>query len=45
MRKVVQEDEKELIMKYTLEMAHEEHQERYRESAVKLLNEIAPDMG
>lgn len=24
MRKVVQEEEKELIMKYTLEMAHEE---------------------
>lgn len=45
MRKVVQEEEKELIMKYTLEMAHEEFQEKYRESAVKLLNELAPDMG
>ena len=33
------------IMKTTLELAHDEHNEKLRESAVKLLNELAPDMG
>ena len=37
--------EKEDIMKLTLELAHEESSEKLRESAVKLLNELAPDMG
>jgi len=32
-------------MKTTLELAHDEHNEKLRESAVKLLNELAPDMG
>jgi hypothetical protein len=45
MRKVVKEAEKEHIMKLTLSLAHEESNEKYRESAVKLLNELAPDMG
>jgi hypothetical protein len=31
-------------MKHTLEMAHDEN-EKLRESAVKLLNEMAADMG
>lgn len=45
MRKVVQEPEKERIMKLTLDLAHEESNEKSRESAVKLINELAPDMG
>ena len=44
LRTVVQEPEKEEIMAVTLRMAHDEN-EYQRESAVKLLNEIAPDMG
>jgi len=31
-------------MKLTLDLAHDEN-EKLRESAVKLLNELAPDMG
>jgi len=45
MRKVVEEPEKEHIMKLTLDMAHDESNEKLRESAVKLINELAPDMG
>jgi len=45
MRKVVKEPEKEHIMKLTLCMAHDEKDDKLRESAVKLLNECAPDMG
>lgn len=45
MRKVVNEPEKEHIMKLTLDLAHDEHNEKLRESAVKLINELAPDMG
>lgn len=45
MRKVVNDDEKERIMKLTLDLAHEESNEKSRESAVKLINELAPDMG
>lgn len=45
MRKVVEEPEKERIMKLTLDLAHDEQNEKLRESAVKLLNELAPDMG
>lgn len=45
MRKVVKEAEKEQIMKLTLDLAHDESNEKLRESAVKLLNELAPDMG
>ena len=45
MRKVVREAEKEHIMKLTLDLAHDESNEKLRESAVKLLNELAPDMG
>ncbi len=44
MRKVVWEPEKEHIMKLTLDLAHDEN-EKLRESAVKLINELAPDMG
>ena len=44
MRKVVRDDEKEYIMKLVLELAHDETAQ-LRESAVKLLNELAPDMG
>ena len=44
LRTVVQEPEKEMIMAVTLRMAQDEN-EYNRESAVKLLNEIAPDMG
>lgn len=44
MRTVVREDEKEHIMKLTLDMAHDLN-EKLRESAVKLLNEMAQDMG
>ena len=44
LRSVVKEDYKEHIMKHTLEMAHDEN-EKLRESAVKLLNEMAADMG
>lgn len=44
MRKVVCEPEKEHIMKLTLDLAHDEN-EKLRESAVKLINELAPDMG
>ncbi len=44
MRKVVRDNEKEHIMKLTLDLAHDEN-EKLRESAVKLLNELAPDMG
>ena len=44
MRKVVKDNEKEHIMKLTLDLAHDEN-EKLRESAVKLLNELAPDMG
>ena len=45
MRKVVQDAEKESIMKLTLDLAHEEGNEKLRETAVKLINEIAPEMG
>ena len=45
MRKVIKEPEKEHIMKLTLDMAHEEKDDKLRESSVKLLNECAPDMG
>ena len=45
MRKVAQAKEKEEIMRLTLNLAHEESNEKLRESAVKLLNELAPDMG
>ena len=45
MRKIVKEAEKEHIMKITLDLAHEDSNEKCREIAVKLLNEIAPDMG
>jgi hypothetical protein len=45
MRKVVKEEDKDYIMKLTLDLAHEESSEKLRESAVKLLNELAPDMG
>ena len=45
MRKVVKEAEKEHIMKLTLDLAHEENNEKLRETAVKLLNDLAPDMG
>ena len=45
MRKVVREHEKEHIMNLTLKLAHEEGNEKLRESAVKLINELAPDMG
>ena len=44
MRKLVRDNEKEIIMKLTLDLAHDEN-EKLRESAVKLLNELAPDMG
>lgn len=44
-RKVVKENDKEHIMKLTMELAHEDSSEKLRESAVKLLNELAPDMG
>ncbi len=44
MRKVVKELEKEHIMRLTLCMAHDDN-DKLRESAVKLLNECAPDMG
>lgn len=43
-RNVVNEDEKEHVMRLTLGLAHDEN-EKLRESAVKLLNELAPDMG
>jgi hypothetical protein len=43
-RTVVNEDEKEHVMRLTLGLAHDEN-EKLRESAVKLLNELAPDMG
>jgi HEAT repeat protein len=42
-RNVVNEDEKEHVMRLTLGLAHDEN-EKLRESAVKLLNELAPDM-
>jgi hypothetical protein len=45
LRKVVENDEKEHIMKLTLDLAHDENNDKLRESAVKLLNELAPDMG
>jgi serine/threonine-protein phosphatase 4 regulatory subunit 1 len=32
-------------MKLTLDLAHEENNEKLRETAVKLINEIAPEMG
>jgi hypothetical protein len=32
-------------MKLTLDLAHEEGNEKLRETAVKLINEIAPEMG
>ena len=32
-------------MKLTLDLAHEESNEKLKESAVKLINELAPDMG
>lgn len=41
----MREAEKEHIMKLTLDLAHDESNEKLRESAVKLLNELAPDMG
>ena len=44
-RKVVKEKDKEHIMKLTMGLAHEDSSEKLRESAVKLLNELAPDMG
>lgn len=44
MRTVVREKEKEQILKLTFELAHDE-QDKLRESAVKLLNELASDMG
>lgn len=44
MRKLVKDNEKELIMKLTLDLAHDEN-EKLREASVKLLNELAPDMG
>jgi hypothetical protein len=44
LRTVVHENEKEMIMAVTLRMAQDEN-EYNREAAVKLLNEIAPDMG
>ena len=43
-RNVVNEDEKEFVMKLTLGLAHDDN-DKLRESAVKLLNELAPDMG
>jgi HEAT repeat protein len=43
-RNVVNEDEKEHVMRLTLGLAHDDN-EKLRESAVKLLNELAPDMG
>lgn len=45
MRKVVEEPEKERIMKLTMDLAHDESSDKLRESAVKLINELAPDMG
>jgi len=45
MRKVCDEDEKEKIMVLVLDLAHYESDAKYRESSVKLLNELAPDMG
>ena len=44
MRKVVKEDEQEHILRLTFRLAHDDS-ERLRESAVKLMNELAPDMG
>ena len=32
-------------MKLTFDLAHEENNEKLRETAVKLINEIAPEMG
>ena len=43
-RSEVKENEKEHVMRLTLGLAHDEN-EKLRESAVKLLNELAPDMG
>jgi HEAT repeat protein len=43
-RNVVNEKEKEHVMRLTLGLAHDDN-EKLRESAVKLLNELAPDMG
>lgn len=43
-RNEVKENEKEHVMRLTLGLAHDEN-EKLRESAVKLLNELAPDMG
>lgn len=44
LRTVVKEDFKEHIMRLTLNLAHDEN-DKLRESAVKLLNEMAADMG
>lgn len=44
MRTVVREKEKEHILKLTFGLAHDDS-DKLRESAAKLLNELASDMG
>ena len=43
-RTVVKEDWKEHVMRLALNLAHDEN-EKCKESAIKLLNEVAGDMG
>ena len=43
-RTVVKEDWKEHVMRLALNLAHDES-EKCKESAIKLLNEVAGDMG
>ena len=43
-RAVVKEDWKEHVMRLALGLAHDE-QDKLRESAIKLLNEVSGDMG
>ena len=43
-RAVVKEDWKEHVMRLALNLAHDE-QDKLRESAIKLLNEVSGDMG
>lgn len=44
LRNVVEQDVNDYIMQLTLRMAHDDH-EQYRVSALKMLNELSPDMG
>ena len=44
LRYVVQQKENDYIMKLTLELAHD-NQDMNRISSLKIMNELAPDMG